>query len=149
LAGWIRSTTWAATLASASKQPQTSELLARMGGFLDAFAEGDESYFERHLRDDAVLIFPGATEPFDKQSCVQSVKDHPPFQRHEILAEPTVQPIGSATTVLTFQAEVSTAGRPKPRRTFITAVMEERNPWQLAHLQWTEAGSPTRKGNKP
>src|SRR5918992_3671566 len=47
LAGWLRSTTWAAELAAVSDQPRTRELLARMGGFLDAFAAGDVAYFER------------------------------------------------------------------------------------------------------
>jgi hypothetical protein len=145
LAGWIRSTSWSAELAAASKQPQTRRLLARIGGFLDAFARRDVAFFERHLRDDAVLIFPRATEPLGKADCIQSVSEHPPYQRHQILAEPKVQLIGSATTVVTFHAEISTAGQPRCRHTFVTAVMEERDPWQLAHLQWTEAGSTTRR----
>jgi hypothetical protein len=110
-----------------------------------AFANGDVAYFERHLRNDAVLIFPGSTEPIGKLACIQSVQEHPPYERHEILTEPTLQLIGSATTVLTFHAQVSTARQPRSRPTFITAVMEERDPWQLAHLQWTEVGSTIRK----
>jgi DNA-binding transcriptional ArsR family regulator len=43
LAGWIRSTSWTAALAAASRRPQTSELLARIGGFLDAFANGTQT----------------------------------------------------------------------------------------------------------
>src|SRR5919204_253188 len=79
---------WAAELAAASAQPRSRELLARMGGFLDAFAASDVAFFERHLRPDAVLIFPGMPNPVDKRGCLDSVASHPPYRRHAILAEP-------------------------------------------------------------
>jgi DNA-binding transcriptional ArsR family regulator len=138
-AGWLRSTGWAAELAAASAQPRSGELLARMGGFLDAFAASDVTFFERHLRSDAVLIFPGMPRPVDKQGCLDSVASHPPYQRYAILAEPVVRPLGAATTIITVLAEVATAADETTRRTFITAVIDESDPWQLAHLQWTPA----------
>jgi DNA-binding transcriptional ArsR family regulator len=146
LAGWLRSTTWAAELAAASAQHQTRELLARMGGFLDAFAASDVGFFERHLRSDAVLIFPGASEPIDKQGCLDSVASHPPYRRYEVLAEPVVRLLGAATTVITVTAEVATAADADARPTFITAVIEETDPWQLTHLQWTPADPHTTGG---
>jgi DNA-binding transcriptional ArsR family regulator len=141
-AGWLRETSWAAELAAASTQPRTRELLARMGGFLDAFATSDVGFFERHLRPDAVLVFPGMSQPVDKQGCLDSVASHPPYRHHEILTDPVVQVIGAATTVITFTAAVATAADEEPHPTFITAVIEDAEPWQLAHLQWTPA-SPT------
>lgn len=142
LAGWLRSTTWAAQLAAASARPRTRELLARMGGFLDAFATSDTGYFERHLRSDAVLIFPGASEPIDKQGCLDSAASHPPYRRHEIIAEPVVRLLGATTTVITVTAEVATAADEAARLMFIAAVIEETDPWQLTHLQWTPAAAP-------
>lgn len=142
LAGWLRSTTWAAELATASARPRTRELLARMGGFLDAFAASDTGFFERHLRPDAVLIFPGAPRAVDKQGCLDSVASHPPYRRHEIVAEPVVRLLGAATTVITVTANVATAADEDARLVFITAVIEEAVPWQLAHLQWTPAADP-------
>jgi DNA-binding transcriptional ArsR family regulator len=139
LAGWLRSTSWAAELAAASAQPRSRELLARMGGFLDAFAASDVAFFERHLRSDAVLIFPGMPDPVDKRGCLDSVASHPPYRRHAILAEPVVRLVGAATTIITVLADVATAADEAARRTFITAVIEESDPWQLAHLQWTPA----------
>jgi DNA-binding transcriptional ArsR family regulator len=139
LAGWLRSASWAAELAEASAQPRTRELLARMGGFLDAFAASDVGFFERHLRADAVLIFPGMSEPVDKESCLDSVASHPPYRRYAILNEPVVRLLGAATSVITITAEVATAANEAVRSTFITAVIEETDPWQLAHLQWTPA----------
>lgn len=139
LAGWLRSTTWASALADASARPRTRELLARMGGFLDAFAGGDAAFFARHLRDDAALIFPGAAAPIDKQGCLDAVADHPPYRRHEILAEPVVRLLGATTTVVTVTAEVATAADEQARPVFVTAVFEEGDPWRLAHLQWTPA----------
>jgi DNA-binding transcriptional ArsR family regulator len=139
LAGWLRSASWTAELAAASEQPQTRELLARMGGFLDAFAASDVGFFERHLRPDAVLIFPGSSQPVDKQGCLDSVASHPPYRRYDILGEPVVRLLGAATTIITVIAEVATAADETERSTFITAVIEETDPWQLAHLQWTPA----------
>jgi DNA-binding transcriptional ArsR family regulator len=139
LAGWLRTTSWAAELGAASDQPRTRELLARMGGFLDAFAAGDVPYFQRHLRRDAVLVFPGMAGPIDKQGCIDSVSSHPPYRRHQILTEPVVRLLGPATTVITVTAEVATAADDTARPTFITAVIEEGDPWQLVHLQWTPA----------
>jgi DNA-binding transcriptional ArsR family regulator len=71
-AGWLRSTSWAGELAAVSAQPQTRELLTRMGGFLDAFAASDTAFFERHLRSDAVLVFPSMSHPVTKQGCIES-----------------------------------------------------------------------------
>ncbi|HWK28778.1 MAG TPA: ArsR family transcriptional regulator [Solirubrobacter sp.] len=147
LAAWLRTTTWAAELATASAEPRTRELLARMGSFLDAFATSDVGFFERHLRADAVLIFPGAPAPIDKQGCLDSVASHPPYRRHEILTEPVVRVLGAATTVITVTAEVATAADQAATPTFITAVMQEGDPWQLAHLQWTPADPEGRRND--
>jgi DNA-binding transcriptional ArsR family regulator len=148
LAGWLRSTRWTAELAAASDRPRTSELLARLGGFLDAFAAGDVTYFERHLRHDAVLVFPGMAAPVDKRGCLDSVGSHPAYRRHRILAEPVVRPLGAATTVITVTAEVATAADDTVHPVFITAVLDEGDPWQLVHLQWTPA-TPTRGEGNP
>jgi len=146
LAGWLRSTSWAAELAAGSAQPQTRRLLGRMGGFLDAFATSDSAFFERHLRPDAVLVFPGMSRPVDKQGCIDSVASHPPYRRHQILTEPIVRLLGAATTLITVNAEVATIADDTIRPTFITAVIDEGDPWQLAHLQWTPAAPTEKKG---
>jgi Domain of unknown function (DUF4440) len=119
-----------------------------MGGFLDAFAASDVGFFERHLRPDAVLIFPGTSQPVGKQGCLDSVASHPPYRRYDILGEPVVRLLGAATTVITVTARVATAADEAARATFITAVIEETDPWQLAHLQWTPA-DPTQDEGGP
>lgn len=45
-------------------------------------------------------------------------------------------------------AEVATAADETARPTFITAVIDESDPWQLVHLQWTPA-APTNPERKP
>jgi DNA-binding transcriptional ArsR family regulator len=139
LAGWLRTTSWAAELGMSSDQPRTHEMLARMGGFLDAFAARDVAFFQRHLRRDVVLVFPGTARPVDKQGCLDSVGSHPPYRRYRIRTEPIVRLLGAATTVITVVAEVATADDDTARATFITAVIDEGDPWQLVHLQWTPA----------
>lgn len=146
LAGWLRSTSWAAELGAVSDRPRTRELLTRIGGFLDAFAASDVSYFQRHLRRDAVLVFPGMAGPIDKEACLDSVRSHPPYRRHQVLTEPVVRLLGAATTVITVTAEVATADD-TARPTFITAVIDEGDPWQLVHLQWTPAMPNHEEGN--
>ncbi len=148
LAGWLRSTSWAAELAAVAAQPEANELLARMGGFLDAFAASDAAFFERHLRSDAVLIFPGMSHPVDKQGCLDSVASHPPYRRYELLTEPVVRLLGAATTLITALAEVATTADEDTRPVFITAVFAEGDPWQLAHLQWTPAGPDDKRGSR-
>jgi DNA-binding transcriptional ArsR family regulator len=147
LAGWLRSANWAAELAAASGHPPTRELLARMGGFLDAFASCDRTFFERHLRADAVLVFPGAAHPIDRQGCLDSVRAHPPYLRYAILGEPIVRVLGARTSVLTLRADVATAADENARPMFITAVIDDGDPWQLAHLQWTPAAISDQKGS--
>jgi len=147
LAGWLRSTSWAAELAAASAEPRSRGLLARMGGFLDAFAASDVGFFDRHLRFDAVLIFPGMPHPVDKRGCLDSVASHPPYRRYAILSEPVVRLLGAATTITTVLAEVATAADETARRTFITAVIDESDPWQLVHLQWTPADPIHQRGS--
>ena len=51
LAGWIRSTAWSAELAAGSTQPKTQELLANIGGFLDAFAANNVKISFRRICD--------------------------------------------------------------------------------------------------
>jgi hypothetical protein len=43
---------------------------------------------------------------------------------------------------------VATAADEDARSTFITAVIEETDPWQLAHLQWTPAAPTHDRGRR-
>jgi hypothetical protein len=135
-------------LSAASPHPHTSEMLARLGGFLDAFAKGDIAFFERHLRADAALVFPEMSQPVDKAGCIASVSSHPPYTSHRILSEPILQPIGVTTTIITLLAEVGTAANDVARSTMITAIVDEGDPWQLVHLQWTPAAHTNKEGTQ-
>lgn len=147
LAVWLHTTRWSAELESVSPEPRTRELLARMGGFLDAFATGDTGFFERHLRADVALVFPGMSAPVDKQGCIGSVASHPPYRRHRILGSPSVQSLGAAVAVITMTVEVATTANDVTRPMMIAAVITEGDPWQLAHLQWTPTANTDEKRN--
>jgi DNA-binding transcriptional ArsR family regulator len=142
LAEWIRRATWASKLAAASTEPAATVLLARMGGFLDAFAARDVAYFEQWLRDDAVLIFPGTGHVFDKAGCIAAVAAHGLYRHHHVVGEPAVQRAGESATVLTLLVDTATSGQAGPQRMFVSAVFDETDPWQLVHLQWTPGGPP-------
>jgi hypothetical protein len=86
------------------------------------------------------------SHPVDKQGCLDSVALHPPYRRYDILSEPVVRLLGAATTVITVTAKVATAADEAARFTFVTAVIEETDPWQLAHLQWTPADPTDERG---
>lgn len=137
LAIWLHTNRWRSELKSASSEPRTRQLLSRVGGFLDAFATSDAAFFERHLRSDVVLVFPGMSHPIDKQGCIDSVASHPPYRRHQIIGSPLVRPLGATAAVITMTVEVATTANDNSRRMLIAAVVTEGDPWQLAHLQWT------------
>lgn len=147
LAVWLHTTRWSAELESSSSEPRTRQLLARMGGFLDAFATGDTDFFERHLRADVALVFPGMSVPVDKQGCIDSVASHRPYRRHQILDTPLVQSLGAAVAIITMTVEVATTANALTRPIVIAAVITEGDPWQLAHLQWTPTAKTDEKGS--
>ncbi len=140
LTTWIEQT-WAAALPR-GHDPDASALLARLGAFLDAFSAGDVAFFRRHLHDDVLLVFPGLAEPVDKQGCLDSVGDHPPYQRYDIEPEPTVRSLGTHSLIFTT-ATVRHEQDTVDRRLAITALFTESDPWTLLHLQWTTAPDET------
>lgn len=148
LGAWLRATGWTAELATASDRPRSREMLSRIGGFLDAFAVGDVGFFRRHLREDVLLVFPGVPRAYDKQDCLDSVGSHPAYREHRIVEEPILRVVGSVTTVITCVAYVATAADDAARRMFVTAVVEEGDPWRLAHLQWTPSTEDTQEGHE-
>lgn len=135
---------WSVALAAAGTTGADRVLLGRMGAFLDGFAHGDVGLFDRHLSDDVVLIFPDTAQPFDKQGCLDSVAQHPPWVRYEIEPDPIVHTMGSHS-LLTATAVVQNAADDGPSRVFISACFAETDPWRLVHLQWT-AAAPTNRG---
>src|SRR5262249_56742905 len=131
LARWIRHATWASKLAAASTEPAAAVLLARMGGFLDAFAARDVAYFEHRLRDDAVLVFPGAGQVFDKAGCIATVATHGLYRHHQVVGEPAVQRAGESATVLTMLVDATTSCQARPQRMFISTMVDDADPWPL------------------
>jgi DNA-binding transcriptional ArsR family regulator len=135
-ARWL-SGTWAASL-SVGQEPAAAVLLARLGAFLDAFSARDVDFFRRHLDEQVLLVFPDMPEPVDKQGCLDSVADHPTWQRYDIDPEPTVHTLGAHSLICTMATVRHDADR-AARRVAITAVFAENDPWTLLHLQWTNA----------
>jgi DNA-binding transcriptional ArsR family regulator len=143
LGAWMTSTRWTSSLAAHASAPFTSELLGRLGAFLDGFATGSRTFFERHLADDVQLIFPDAVAAYDKQGCLDSVGEHPAWVRYDIEPGPIARDLGSHS-LLSAIAVVEHSDDTEPRRVFITACFHETEPWQLIHLQWTNAATTDR-----
>lgn len=74
--GWEKAN-WAGLLAGFARHSLERMLLARLGDFLDAIANGDVEFFERNLTDEAMLIFPGERNTYTKAECVAAMADHP------------------------------------------------------------------------
>jgi DNA-binding transcriptional ArsR family regulator len=140
LAAWMTSTRWKSCLAAHSLAPFTSGLLGRLGAFLDGFATGNRTFFERHLADDVQLIFPDTVAAYDKQGCLDSVGEHPAWVRYDIEPGPLARDLGSHS-LLSAIAVVEHSDDAEPRRVFITACFHETDPWQLIRLQWTNAAT--------
>jgi DNA-binding transcriptional ArsR family regulator len=143
LARWVDHTRWAAQLAANAPGSESGELLGRTGAFLDAFGDRDVAFFERHVADDAVVVFPGMPGPLGKHDVLAAVVDHPRWERHDVEGVPVVRHLAGHRLECHI-ASVRHEDDVAPRRVVITTLFAERDPWQVAHLQWTSAPPPTR-----
>lgn len=141
LAHWVDHTRWAARLAANAPGSESAELLGRTGAFLDAFGDRDIVFFERHVADDAVIVFPGMPEPLSKLDVLAAATDHPRWERHDVEGVPVVRHLAGHRLEYHI-ASVRHEHDVAPRRVVITTLFAERDPWQVAHLQWTSAASP-------
>jgi len=140
LGSWLEATRWSQRLGEAASSPLASDLLRRVGGFLDAFAAGDVAFFERHLHDDVLLVFPGLRRPLGKRECVDSVRSHPAWTHWELHGEPAVRRLGEGASILTFAASIRGEGDQAARRVLMSVLFTEQDgDWRVLHLQQTQA----------
>lgn len=137
LSTWLNDRHWAATLSAASREPDVSAMLERVGGFLDGFAAGDAAFFQRHLADDVELIFPGSLQRWDKDSTVASVAGHAPYVEWTIESS-TVRPLAPSLTIVTIDVAVRTTENAAAASVTQTMIFDDTNePWTLRFLQQT------------
>jgi hypothetical protein len=135
--GWEKAN-WAGLLAGFARHSLERMLLARLGDFLDAIAEGDVEFFERNLTDEAMLIFPGEGNTYTKAQCVAAMVDHPVYHKYE-LTDPHIVHIGESTAVLTHRATVMHEQHERPMSVAVSTVLVHRDgEWRLALHQWTQ-----------
>lgn len=140
VATWLNSDRWATQLPTATSDPEASEYLARVGGFLDAFAQSDTGFFERHLSPDAELVFPGSPVRWDRASTVASVADHAPYVTWDI-AESTVRQLGAGLTLVVITVAVRTTAGDAADTVIQSMVFDDtQDPWTLRFLQQTPTG---------
>ncbi len=137
IATWLGGAYWTTELRAASPTPDASEYLARVGGFLDAFATSDPSFFERHLADDAELIFPGSNDRWDKASTVSSVASHAPYVHWDV-ANASVTTLGVGLTLVVAAVSVRTAAAAEASSVIQSMIFDDaQDPWMLRFLQQT------------
>ncbi len=135
--GWEKAN-WAGLLAGFARHSLERMLLARLGDFLDAIAEGNVEFFERNLTDEAMLIFPGDGNTYTKAQCVAAMVDHPVYHKYE-LTDPHIVHIGDSTAVLTHRATVMHEQHERPMTVAVSSVLVHRDgEWRLALHQWTQ-----------
>lgn len=135
--GWEKAN-WAGLLAGFARHSLERMLLARLGDFLDAIAEGDVEFFERNLTDEAMLIFPGEGSTYTKAQCVAAMVGHPVYQKYE-LTDPHIVHIGESTAVLTHRATVMHERHERPMSVVVSTVLVHRDgDWRMALHQWTQ-----------
>lgn len=134
LARWLDPGRWAGELSATVDDPDDSEFLGRTGRFLDAFAQSDVAFFERHLAADVELIFAGSSRRWDKPSTIDGVEDHAPYVAWDI-ADATVRALSADLTVVTVTAGVRTATEAEPAWVVQSMVFDDAtDPWTLRHL---------------
>lgn len=127
---------WTARLASAVSDTEAAALLARTGAFLEAFSDRDVEFFERHVADEAQLVFPEMPAALGKRDVVDAAADHPRWVRHDVTDTPTVRRL-AGHTLCAYPATVQREDDDGPRHVFISSLFANGTPWQLVHLQWT------------
>lgn len=133
--GWEKAN-WAGLLAGFARHSLERMLLARLGDFLDAIAEGNVEFFERNLTDEAMLIFPGSNT-YTKAECVAAMVDHPVYHKYE-LTDPHIVHIGGSTAVFTHRATVMHEQHERPMSVVVSTVLVHQDgEWRLALHQWT------------
>lgn len=135
LATWLGGDHWKTQLSAAASDPDASEYLARVGGFLDGFAESDASFFERHLSADVELIFPGSPTRWDRKSTIASVADHAPYVAWDI-SEFSVRTLGAGLTLVIIGVAVRTTISDAAVAVTQSMVFDDNHdPWTLRFLQ--------------
>ncbi|MFI7677550.1 DUF4440 domain-containing protein [Actinophytocola sp. NPDC049390] len=135
--GWEKAN-WAGLLAGFARHSLERMLLARLGDFLDAIADGNVEFFARNLTDEAMLIFPGDGNTYTKEQCVAAMVDHPIYHKYE-LTDPHIVHIGDSTAVLTHRATVMHEQHERPMSVAVSSVLVHRDgEWRLALHQWTQ-----------
>lgn len=142
VAEWLSADHWTNELSAVGSNPDEQEYLARVGGFLDAFAASDASFFERHLADDVELVFPGSAMRWTKQQTVDSVGGHAPYVEWSV-SEFGVRPLGGAITLVVATVVVRTTISSAASSVVQTMVFDDsRTPWALRFLQQTPVDRP-------
>ncbi len=140
LASWLGGDHWARQLPAAASDPDAEEHLARVGGFLDGFANADTSFFERHLAADVELVFPGSATRWDKAATVASVAGHAPYVAWEI-AESSVRALGAGLTLVVITVAVQTTANDAASTVVQSMVFDDnQDPWTLRFLHQSPAG---------
>jgi len=135
--GWEKAN-WSGLLAGFARHSLERMLLARLGDFLDAIAEGNVEFFQQNLTDEAMLIFPGERNTYTKAQCVAAMVDHPVYQKYE-LTDPHIVHIGDSTAVLTHHATVMHEQHEQPMSVVVSSVLVHQDgEWRLALHQWTQ-----------
>jgi hypothetical protein len=133
--GWEKAN-WAGLLAGFARHSLERMLLARLGDFLDAIAEGNVGFFEQNLTDEARLIFPGS-DTYTKAECVAAMAGHPVYHKYE-LTDPHIVHMGDSTAVFTHRATVMHEQHERPMSVAVSTVfVRQGGEWRLALHQWT------------
>ncbi len=139
LASWLGGDHWTKSLAEASPDPDAGVFLARVGGFLDAFAQSDPEFFEKHLAVDAELIFPHSAKVWDKAATVASVAGHAPYVAWDISSS-SLRSLGPGLTLVIITVVVRTASAAAASPVVQSMIFDDTSdPWSLRFLQQSPA----------
>lgn len=139
LGSWLDGNRWRERLATASDDASVNEYLARVGGFLDGFAQSDVSFFERHLDADVELVFPGSSVRWDRASTIASVEGHAPYIAWDIV-DSSVRSLGTGLTLVVITVSVQTTVSVDAATVVQSMVFDDnRDPWTLRFLQQSPA----------
>ena len=124
---------WRLLLASFESRALDDVLMAFASVFRDAVSAGDAAFLDRHMTDDAMLVFPG--ERYAKPEVVATIGDHPPYEDVHF-ADPHVVRLGPDSAILTCRVTGWIRGT-RFGNVESSAYVRSEGRWRLAFLQST------------
>jgi hypothetical protein len=101
-------------------------------------SESGAGFYERHLAEDAAMIFPFGV--MDRSATIEAIAGAPPWQSYAI-QDARVITLDENSAVVVYRATAQRAGQPEYRALMSSTYVRRNGDWKLALHQQTPLGT--------